>query len=464
MKLKRPSTDSVTSINDDGSRYFIHPADVTGFWTRWRQVVAIFLIVLYAALPIIPIQGAPAVFLDVLHRKFHLFGLTLMFQDLWLLFFLITGLGFTLFLVTAILGRVWCGWACPQTVFLDQVVRRIERIIDGDALSRRRLEDAPWTAGKFFRRVLKHGIFFVLAGLIAHLFISYFVSVPVLYSMMRHSPAENWGLFVFVIGMTSALYFDFAWFREQFCIVLCPYGRLQSVLIDDNSVVIGYDEKRGEPRGKAGTTTGDCVDCRRCVQVCPTGIDIRQGLQLECIGCEACIDACDEVMLRLKRKKGLIRHDSLNAFAGRAAKFLRPRLYLYLFFAIVGASVFFFATTQVRPVILSVLRMQGAPYIRDEQTVRNNFLLRLANKRTGPQTYRIELASDHPGLVSAGVTAQPLLLQGGEEVQEPLILSVPDQDFRGQFDVTVRVIGETGAVDSERTVPFLGPFRDGGAP
>jgi cytochrome c oxidase accessory protein FixG len=464
MKAKRPSIDSVTSINEDGSRYFIHAADVTGFWTRWRRVAAVFLIVLYAALPVIQIHGAPAVFLDVVHRKFHLFGLTLMFQDLWLLFFLITGVGFSLFLVTAILGRIWCGWACPQTVFLDHVFRRIERWIDGDALARRRLEDAPWTAGKALRRVMKHGIFFLLAALIAHVFISYFVSIPVLYGMMKHSPVENWGLFVFVFGMTSALYFDFAWFREQFCIVLCPYGRLQSVLIDDNSIVIGYDEKRGEPRGKAGTTSGDCVDCRRCVQVCPTGIDIRQGLQLECIGCEACIDACDEVMVRLKRKKGLIRHDSLNALAGRASRFLRPRLYLYLFFALVGASVFFFATTQVRPVILSVLRMQGAPYIRNEETVRNNFLLRLANKRSTAETYRIDVTSDHPRLETAGVTAQPLSLQAGEEAQEPLILSVPDKDFRGQFDVTVRVIGPNGAVESERTVPFLGPFRDGGMP
>ncbi len=464
MKAKLPSIDDVTTINEDGSRYFVHPADVSGFWTRWRRVAALFLIAVYISLPLVRINGEPAVFLDVLHRKFHLFGLTLMFQDLWLLFFLITGTGFTLFLVTAIIGRVWCGWVCPQTVFLDHVFRRLERWIDGDAMARRKLESAPWAAGKVFRRVVKHGLFFLLAALIAHIFLSYFISVPVLYGMVLRSPAENWGLFLFVLAASGLLYFDFAWFREQFCIVLCPYGRLQSALIDDNSIVVGYDEKRGEPRGKLGAADGDCIDCRRCMQVCPTGIDIRQGLQLECIACEACIDACDEVMVKVGRKKGLIRHDSLNALAGRPSRFLRPRLYLYLFFALAGASVFFFATRQVEPVIVSVLRLPGAPYIRDGSTVRNNFLLRLANKRPASHQYQIVIDSSQPHLRGDGATAHPLVLGPGEEIQEPLILSVPDADFHGNFDVTVKVVGESGAVESERRAPFLGPYREEDAP
>ena len=464
MKPKRPSINSVTSINEDGSRYFIHPADVSGFWTRCRRFSAWILIAIFIALPIIPVGGHPAVFLDVMGRKFHLFGLTLMFQDLWLLFFLITGLGFTLFLVTAILGRSWCGWACPQTVFLDHVFRRVERWIDGDAQARRRLEDAPWSLGKLFRRVLKHGIFFILAAGIAHLFLSYFVSLPALWAMMHGSPFEHWKLFVFVFALTGLMYFDFAWFREQFCIVLCPYGRLQSALIDDNSIVIGYDERRGEPRGKTGTTTGDCIDCRRCVQVCPTGIDIRQGLQMECIGCDACIDACDEIMTKLERPRGLIRHDSLNALAGRPFKFLRPRLFLYLVLALVGASVFFLATREVKPVILSVIRMQGAPYIRDAETVRNNYLVRLANKRPNAHEYRIEVESPLPGIVSTGANTHPIRLEAGEEVREPLIVTIPDSEFRGQFDLQIRVLGENNDIESERKMPFLGPFREGKTP
>lgn len=462
MKPKAPTIDSVTTINEDGSRYFVHPADVRGVFTWMRRICAVVLIAVYVALPWVRINGEPAVFLDIFHRKLHLFGLTLMFQDLWLLFFIITGVAFSLFVVTSIAGRIWCGWACPQTVFLDHVFRRVERWIDGDAPARRRLEDAPWTAGKILRRALKHGIYILLAAAIAHMFLSYFVSLPGLYDMMGHAPAENWGTFVFVFALTGILYFNFAWFREQFCIIMCPYGRLGSVLIDDNSIVIGYDSARGEPRGKAGTTTGDCIDCRRCVQVCPTGIDIRQGLQLECIACEACIDACDEIMVKLDRPKGLVRHDSLNALAGRPSRFMRPRLYLYLVLGLFGASAFAYATQQVKPVIVSVLRMQGAPYFRDENSVRNNFMVRLANKRAKSQEYRV-LASAGPGqegFAATGIPSHPVELAPGEEVQEPLILTIPDTNFRSNFDVKVQVLGLGGAVEVERVVPFLGPFRE----
>ena len=460
MKPKAPTVDSVTTINEDGSRYFVHPADVRGTFTSLRAVVAWVLIAVYVALPFIKIKGEPAVFLDIFHRKLHLFGLTLMFQDLWLLFFIITGLAFGLFVVTSIVGRIWCGWGCPETVFLDQVFRRVERWIDGDAPARRRLEDAPWTGSKIFKRMLKHGIFFILSALIAHIFLSYFVSVPALYDMMRRAPAENWGSFVFVFALTGILYFNFAWFREQFCIIMCPYGRFQSVLIDDNSIVVGYDTVRGEPRGKVGTTKGDCIDCRRCVQVCPTGIDIRQGLQLECIACTACIDACDEVMVKLGRRKGLIRHDSMNALAGRPFKFWRPRLFIYMALGLVGFSAFVYATQQVKPVIISVLRMQGAPYFRNEHSVRNNFLVRVASKRAEQHEYRVSLESPQAGLESTGISAHPLVLGPGEEVQEPLIMTVPDKEFRGNFDVKVQVRGQGGDVEGERTVPFLGPFRE----
>jgi cytochrome c oxidase accessory protein FixG len=478
MKLKAPIRDSVTTINQDGSRYFVHPADVRGFWTLYRRCAGLGLIAIYILLPIVKVNGAPAVFLDIFHQRLHLFGLNFMFQDLWLLFFLITGLGFTLFFVTSLFGRLWCGWACPQTVFLDHVFRRVERFIDGDATSRRRLADAPLAAGKILRRVIKHGIYIALCAGIAHLFLSYFVSIPELYRMTHLSPLENRGSFLFVMALSGVLYFNFAWFREQFCIIMCPYGRLGSVLIDDNSIVVGYDAKRGEPRGKTASPKGqcgncsscekcrsveimgDCIDCRRCVQVCPTGIDIRQGLQLECISCESCIDACNEIMGKLGRPKGLIRHDSLNALSGKKTRFLRPRLFIYLALMIAGAAAFGVAMQKVKPVVVSALRMQGAPYFKEGNRIRNNFMLRLANKQAEERTYTISIASPVPALEVAGGNNQKVKIAATGEIQEPLILTLPLAEFPGQFDVQIQILGENGKIENERTVPFLGPFRE----
>ena len=296
----QPNRDSVTTIESDGSRRFLFPSDTHGPFTTALKYAAYALIAFYLSLPWFNVGGFPAVFLDVAERRFHLFGLTFAAQDMWLLFFVITGLGFSLFVITALLGRVWCGWACPHTVFLDHVYRRIERWVEGDAVKRRALDAAPLSGKKIFQRTLKHTLYLLVSAVITHLFLAYYVSLAEVWDMMRSAPAEHWGAFLFIAIATGVLYFNFAWFREQLCIVICPYGRIQSALIDDHSLVIGYDAKRGEPRGKAGTPdAGDCVACNRCVQVCPTGIDIRQGLQMECVGCTACIDACDDVMMMM---------------------------------------------------------------------------------------------------------------------------------------------------------------------
>jgi cytochrome c oxidase accessory protein FixG len=223
---------SLGSINEDGSKKTLHPADVAGKFTRGRRIVALLILIVYVSLPWIQVNGFPAVFLDVLNRRFHFMGLTLAVQDLWVGFFLVTGLGFSLFYVTALFGRVWCGWTCPYTVFLEHVYRRIERWIDGDAAApsaRRRTLDAA----KITRRVIKHTIFIVISLLIAHIFLSYFVSIKGLYEMMHHSPKHHFMAFGVVLFLTAGLYGAFSWFREQFCVIMCPYGRLQSALSDD---------------------------------------------------------------------------------------------------------------------------------------------------------------------------------------------------------------------------------------
>lgn len=489
MPAPRPSLDSVTTIRQDGSRAFIYPADVHGRFSLARKLTAFLLIIFYLSLPWIKIGGFPAVFLDVTQRRFHLFGWTFAAQDMWLTFFLITGLGFSLFFITALLGRIWCGWACPQTVFLDHVYRRIERWIEGDAFKRRALANGPMTEEKIAKLILKHGLYVVVSLIITHLFLAYFVSLPELWAMMHEQPGEHWSAFVFVFVAAGLLYFNFAWFREQLCIVICPYGRLQSALIDDNSLVIGYDLARGEPRGKlhrdpescrAGSPNpavhatkagfgnpalhpsaepsakeGDCVACNRCVQVCPTGIDIRQGLQMECIGCTACIDACDDVMTRIHRPRGLIRYDSQNKFAGRPTRWIRPRTILYGVLLLAGMSVAGWGLSTLKPANVGITRITGAPYIVTEDSVRNQFLIRLINKRSIPVSFTAEI--DSPVAVHLTGLTEPVAVGSlGEEVR-PLVLVVPRASYTGPFKFTLTASDATQSFQITREAEFLGP-------
>ena len=452
-----PSRETVTTINQDGSHRVLYPADVRGRFATGRRYSALVLIGIYLLLPWIPVNGYPAVFLDVADRRFHLFGLTLAAQDAWLLFFGVTGLGFSLFFLTALFGRLWCGWACPQTVFLDHVFRRIERWTDGDATERRALAAAPWTADKFLRRLAKHALYAVVALLITHLFLAYFVSLPELWTYMHAAPGEHWTAFLFVFIAAGILYFNFAWFREQLCIVICPYGRLQSALTDDHSLVIGYDAGCGEPRGKLGTAgAGACIACDRCVQVCPTGIDIRHGLQLECIGCAACIDACDEVMTRVKRPTGLIRYDSLAGLGGGRTRWVRPRTIVYGILLLVGVAVAGWAFSTVKPASFLVYRMTGAAYFVDRDVVRNQFLVRLVNTRTVPAALVVR-ALGLPAAASLSGGNAPLTVAPMAEQVSPLVLVINRRDYTGPFKFTVRVEDEKHTFALAREVEFLGP-------
>jgi len=453
------NTTSLGSIREDGSKKTLHPSDVSGFFTKWRRIVALGLLTVYVALPWIPVGGFPAVFLDAVNRRFHFFGLTLATQDLWVFFFLVTGLGFSLFYITALFGRVWCGWTCPYTVFLEHVFRRVERLIDGDAPARRQLDKAPWSAGKVARRALKHGIYLLMAALIAHVFLSYFVSIKGLYEMMQQSPQGHAFAFSVVAFLTVVLYFCFSWFREQFCVIMCPYGRLQSALSDDNTVIIGYDKTRGEPRGRANDpNAGDCVSCNRCVQVCPTGIDIRNGLQLECIGCAACVDACGDIMKKLGRKPGLIRYDSYVGLGGGKTKFIRPRIILYSMLLAVGATAFAFAATRISPMYGVVLRMPGSTYFLSSGELKNQFLVRLINKRNEPRSFRFALEGDVPANMKASGTETSLTISGQKEEVRPLVLSMPADKYAKPYKMVIRITDEvSGATMTTRPLEFVGP-------
>lgn len=383
--------DKASSLRADGARNFVHPADVSGRFDRRRKWMFTGLIALLAGLPWLNIGGHPAVFLDFQRRSFYLFGATFNAQDAWLVFFLLTGVGFALIVMTALWGRVWCGYACPQTVFLEGLFRPIERWIEGPRSERLRRNAGPVTFDKVWRKVLKHAIYLVLAFTIAHIITSYFVSLPRLYRMVLGSPAAHPEAFAWAFTLTLVLYFNFFWFREQLCLVVCPYGRLQSVLTDHDTLVIGYDDKRGEPRGKKGAAgAGDCVDCKRCVVVCPTGIDIRNGLQIDCIGCARCADACDDVMAKLGRAPGLVRYDSQNGLSQRSKRFWRPRLALYAGLGALGLVVASVAMSHREAFEANLLRLRDAPpFVVDHGTVRNAFEVHLVNKRSGTATFEL---------------------------------------------------------------------------
>lgn len=454
---KKPNLTSVTTINEDGSHFTLHPADVSGRFTLARRLVALAILAVYVLLPWININDHPAVFLDVAERRFYIFGLTFLARDLWLAFFFISGLGFSLFFITSLFGRLWCGWTCPYTLFLEHVYRRIERWIDGDATARRKLDRAPWAGAKITKRLIKHGLFLLVSAIVAHIFLSYFVSIPKLYLYMQESPTKHLGAFALVAFITIALYFAFSWFREQFCVILCPYGRIQSALTDDDTTVIGYDEGRGEPRGKKGASgAGDCISCNRCVQVCPTGIDIRDGLQMECIGCAACVDACDTIMDKIDRPRGLVRYDSLNGLKGRRRRILRPRIIVYCLMLALGASMLGFALTKVHDVDMVATRMRGMPYFVDEEAVRNQFQLRLLTKRNVPTTFTVDL-KDAPEWLRTSGFDKPITVKAQGEKQVSFVLFVPKDDYTGTIEVTIRTRSEPGGTVIERKVDFLGP-------
>ena len=450
------------SIQKDGRRTFVHPADVSGRFTTRRYVAFAALIAIYVVLPWVKIGGAPAVFLDIQHRRFYLFGGTFNAQDTWLLFFLITALAFSLIFLTAVLGRIWCGYACPQTVFLEGVFRRVERFIEGRREKRIQLARARWSVGKIARKGSKHAVYIVTSLLIAHVFLSYFVSLPDLFEMVRKDPAEHPEAFAWALGITAVVYLNFSWFREQLCLVVCPYGRLQSVLTDSDSIVVGYDPARGEPRGKAkDPNAGDCVDCGRCVVVCPTAIDIRNGLQIECVGCAACVDACDEIMGKLGRDRGLVRYDSLAGLEGGRRRFWRPRVYLYGVLGAVGLTVAVVSASGRQAFEANVLRQKGPPFVIDQGVVRNALEIHIVNKQ--PEEDSFKLTPAEPAGVEVVLPSREIRVKSLRDARVPLFVTVPKGSVPRGFEVQVAIESGNGERKTV-TAPFLAPGRSGGKP
>ncbi len=452
---RRPDLDTVYCINADGSRNVIHPASVRGRFQRRKLALWIVLIGIYLAIPWLKLHGNPVLLVDLPQRHFYLLGRFFDAQDFWLAFFFLTGIGFTLFVVSALWGRVWCGYACPQTVFLEGVFRRLEYWIDGGAQRSKRLADAPWSMQKLVRRASKHGLFIVVSLVLAHTLLGYFMPVEQVVEAVAGSPAEHSTAFTFILVLTGIIYFNFTWFREQLCIVICPYGRLQGALQDEDTVVVGYDSTRGEPRGRhTNPDRGACIDCFRCVAVCPTGIDIRNGTQLECIGCANCVDACDEVMDKLGQARGLVRYDSQRGFAGGTRRFWRGRVWLYAVLLAVGAIVFLFSASLRRDVETTLVRLPGRAYQLEDNKLRNSFRLHLVNKMADSAEFTIghEMKQAHVILPVETHRLDPL-----EEIDLVVLVETDAESFDPSiaFELVVRSGDRVWIVP----VPMVGPPR-----
>lgn len=378
--------DELSNVDKKGKRLFIFPKKPHGKFYDLRTYFSWFLMALMFSGPFLRFEGKPLLLLNVLERKFIIFGMVFWPQDLNI--FAVLMLSFVLFIVlfTVLFGRVWCGWACPQTVFLEMLFRKIEYLIDGDYQKQKKLNQQEWNSEKIFKRTLKHTTFWILSFLIANTFLGYIIGIDELKLLVIDGPMTHYGKFASLLIFTSVFYFVFAHLRELVCIFICPYGRLQGLMLDKNSMVVAYDFIRGEPRGKAKKTEeltpkGDCIDCKLCVHVCPTGIDIRNGTQLECINCTACIDACDEVMTKIERPKGLIRFASLNNIKEGAKLGLNWRNGAYGVVLALLFGVFLFMLITRKEIETTLLRTPGMLYQKQEEgKISNLYSIEFVNK------------------------------------------------------------------------------------
>ena len=378
--------DSIGTIKADGSRNWIYPQKPKGRFYNRRTIVSIVYLILFFSIPFIKLNGDPLLLMNIVERKFIIFGLVFFPQDLFL--FALAMLTFMVFIVlfTVIFGRLFCGWACPQTIFMEMVFRKIEYWIEGDANKQRQLDKGPWNVEKIRKKGTKTLIFLALSFVFGNFFLSYIIGMDELMSIINQPISNHYGGFSAMIFFTGAFFFVYMYFREQVCLVVCPYGRLQGVLLDRNSIMVAYDYVRGEPRGKHhkgedASKLGDCIDCGLCVRVCPTGIDIRNGTQLECINCTACIDACDGIMESVQKPKGLIRYDSENGIASGKKLTLTLRMIGYsviLVGLIVGLSFGIAGRSEVEA---NILRAPGMMFQEvGTDSISNLYNFKIVNK------------------------------------------------------------------------------------
>ena len=458
--------DTIGTIDEKGKRNFIHPKKPVGSYYDKRKLLSYFLLAFLLSAPFIKINGNQFLLFNVLERKFSIFGFPFWPQDFYIfvLSMIVGVVGLTLF--TVAFGRIFCGWFCPQTIFMEMVFRRIEYWIDGDRGAQIRLAKQEWNAEKIRKRVTKWIVFFIISFLIANVFLAYLIGSDKLLEYIEEGPAENISTLIALLIFTGVFYFVFAWFREQVCIIACPYGRMQGVLLDNKSINVAYDHVRGE--GKAGrakwdkrenraaTGKGDCIDCKQCVVVCPTGIDIRNGTQLECINCTACIDECDTIMDKVGLPKGLIRYASEDEIVKKEKFKLTTRMKGYIAVLTILIGILIGLLFLRNDVEANVFRLPGQLYEQKGDVISNVFTYKIVNK-TVKDFDKVTIKLEKPeGIIklvgNTHITVKKeALFQGNMFIEIPVSLVKKDK-----MKIKIGIYND-GKLIETTTTTFLGP-------
>ncbi len=446
------------TLQGDGKRRWINPALVTGKYWQRRRLLAYGLIAFFVTLPHLRLWGKPIVLLDIVSREFTFIGHTFYPTDSGLLLLLLLTVFFSIMFITAVGGRLWCGWGCPQTVYLEFLFRPIDRLFSGTVGKGGKPRKSLATA----LQIGRFAVYLACSMFLAHTFLSYFIGTDRLAQWMRLYPWQHPTAFGIMAGATAGLMYNFMFFREQLCMVACPYGRFQSVMLDKRSLIVTYDIHRGEPRhkGKAlvGSKAGDCIDCGHCTAVCPTGIDIRNGLQMECIHCTQCMDACDAVMGRIGKPEGLIRYSSQDALSGVKHTWIRARTLIYPVLAFVTSTLFLMLLTTKFAFDARILSTPGAPYsVTSNRDLQNNFRLRLRNRSNQDETYTIQILTPAEASVRWSDTAPRL--KPNESKLVPIMITAPlgiTAANHGSINATVKITDQSGHW-REIPIRILGP-------
>lgn len=456
--------DAISTVDKSGKRIWVYPKMPKGFYHNLRKVFSFLLLTLLFAGPFITINGRPLLLLNFFERKFVIFGQAFWPQDFFLLAILLITFFVFVILFTVVFGRLWCGWACPQTLFMEMVFRKIEYWIEGDANQQRKLNQRDWDFDKIWRKGLKHIVFILIAIVIAHTVMAYLVGVNQVIDIVSQPPSSNLAGFIGVVVFTGIFYGVFAFLREQACIAICPYGRLQGVLLDKKSIAVMYDWLRGEPRGKIKKnetqTKGDCIDCKLCVHVCPTGIDIRNGTQLECVNCTACIDACDEVMVKINKPKGLIRYASHDSITEGIKSLFNTRVKAYSLVLLVLLTILISSLATRTDIETTILKVPGQLYQKtDNGAITNLYNIQFVNKTFEPMHVDLKIL-DVPEAKISKVGEGNQLLEANSLSEGVYFIELPQElvtQSRMKLKVGVYVKGELIETASTK---FLGPMMN----